>query len=64
MFMQLCCAVKHPYLLLTFNKFRRRESRRKIMGCRWRIILVPLQTNTEEGEGFNKFEFADVRNCE
>jgi hypothetical protein len=34
------------------------------MGCRWRIILVTLQTNTEESEGFYKFEFADVRNCE
>jgi len=33
------------------------------MGCRWRIILVPLRTNTEESEGLYKFEFADVRNC-
>jgi len=34
------------------------------MGCRWRIILVPLQTNTEESEVFYKLEFADVRNSE
>jgi hypothetical protein len=34
------------------------------MGCRWRIILVPLQTNTEESVGLYKFEIADVRNCE
>jgi len=24
------------------------------MGRRWRIILVPLKTNTEESEGFYK----------
>jgi len=34
------------------------------MGCRWRIILVPLQTNTQESEDLYKFEFADVSNCE
>jgi len=34
------------------------------MGCRLRKIIVPLQTNTEESEGFYKFEFTDARNCE
>jgi len=34
------------------------------MGCRWRKILAPLQANREESEGFYKFEFTDVRNCE